>query len=260
MIIEDENGREWTTEELRDWDREPGEPEQREPLDLDWVRELIAKRNVVHADMKEQREAERLLLDQVLPELVGEVSDFREAEDVWADLPTRTEWAMTASANEPPGNNALWRISAEAAEQAYGRPGVPASSGAATSPSARPWPSATKRRFEAAVTALIVIAAIVTYLAIGLGYIAPRFVARDMENNLRDFERIATPERMRQWRREAAGFAIPIALIWPFYLTGRWLINRIVAASPLTTKELKLKNEELERRIADLERDTGIGP
>jgi hypothetical protein len=123
VIIEDENGREWTTDELRDGDREPGEPEQREPLDLDWVRELIAKRNVVHADVKEQRETERLLLDVVLPRLADEVSDFREAEEVWADLPTRDEWVVTASAAELPGDDTRWYGTAEDAEQAYGRPG-----------------------------------------------------------------------------------------------------------------------------------------
>ncbi|MGP4092970.1 hypothetical protein [Nonomuraea sp. KM90] len=36
MIIEDENGREWTTEELRDDYREPTEPDP-EPLDLDAI-------------------------------------------------------------------------------------------------------------------------------------------------------------------------------------------------------------------------------
>ncbi|MDX3111385.1 hypothetical protein [Nonomuraea angiospora] len=121
MIIEDENGREWTTEELRDDYREPTEPDPEPPLDLDEVEELIAQRDAEFVD--QQREAERRLLDEVLPRLLNEVDGHREAGEVWADLPTRTEWTVTASADEKPGDDALWQTSPEDAEQAHGRPG-----------------------------------------------------------------------------------------------------------------------------------------
>lgn len=102
-------------------DPEPLEPEDEPPLDLEEVKKLIDQRDAELVD--DQREAVRRLLDEVLPELIGEVSDFREAEEVWADLPTRTEWAMTASRDEAPGPEARWHASAENAEMRHGKGG-----------------------------------------------------------------------------------------------------------------------------------------
>lgn len=102
-------------------DPEPTEPEDEPLLDLDWVRQLIAQRDATFVD--QQREAERCLLDEVLPELIDELDDYRAAEEVWAELPTRTEWAMTASSDEPPGPTTRWHTSAESAETAHGKGG-----------------------------------------------------------------------------------------------------------------------------------------
>lgn len=102
-------------------DPEPPEPDPEPPLDLDMVRQLIIQRNAEFVD--DQREAARRLLDEVLPELIGEVSDHRAAEEVWAELPTRIEWAMTASSDEPPGPEIPWHISAESAEMRHGKGG-----------------------------------------------------------------------------------------------------------------------------------------
>lgn len=57
-----------------------------------------------------------------LLQLTTELRGYREAEEVWADLPTRTEWTM-APAKEQPGPASLWYATAEEAERAYGQRG-----------------------------------------------------------------------------------------------------------------------------------------
>ncbi|MEV1245128.1 hypothetical protein [Nonomuraea sp. NPDC049750] len=122
MIIEDENGREWTTDELRDWDREPTEPDPEPPLTLE---EIAAAYDayVAGGAGAEGKAAAALLLEEAVPQMMAKLGGYHEAEEVWAELPTRTEWTVTASADEPPGTEALWQISPEDAEQVHGRPG-----------------------------------------------------------------------------------------------------------------------------------------
>ncbi|MEU4578964.1 hypothetical protein [Nonomuraea sp. NPDC023979] len=110
------------------------------------------------------------------------------------------------------------------------------------------------------MTLFIVLAAVAGYLAIGLGYIAPRWAAREVENDIRQFGILAKdPGRIAEWRRDAAGFSVGIALVWPGYLVCRWLVDQIVHATPPSSHELKALNEQQARRIAELERELGIG-
>ena len=72
-----------------------------EPVDLEEVAELIAKRNVVHADVDEQRETERRLLDEVLPAMADELAEARERIAEWEALPTREEWVVAGGPSFP---------------------------------------------------------------------------------------------------------------------------------------------------------------
>jgi hypothetical protein len=116
--------------------REPEEPEPEPPLDLDAVAGLL--RAATHADPIPDyfgyfdpkrpdevitEDARRLLVEHVAPHMLTELSDFRAAEESWAELPTRTEWAMTASRDEPPGPETRWHTSAEHAEMQHGKGG-----------------------------------------------------------------------------------------------------------------------------------------
>jgi hypothetical protein len=109
-------------------------------------------------------------------------------------------------------------------------------------------------------TLVITLSCVVAYLAIGLVFIAPRWTARQVESDIRNFGLLADkPGKIEEWRRSAAGFSIAIACVWPFYLAWEWAIDRIVNASPPSTYELKLQNEQQAKRIADLEKELGIG-
>lgn len=122
MIIEDEDGREWTTEELRDDYREPTEPDPEPPLTLEEIGAAYDA-YVAGGASAEGKDAAALLLEEAVPQMITQLGDFRAAEEVWAELPTRTEWAMTASADEPPGPDTRWHTSPENAEQRHGKGG-----------------------------------------------------------------------------------------------------------------------------------------
>ncbi|MEU6709917.1 hypothetical protein ABZ897_00445 [Nonomuraea sp. NPDC046802] len=89
-------------------DREPMEPEPCEwypapkLVDLEEVEELIAKRDVVHADVDEQRETERRLLDEILPAMAAELKAARERIAEFEALEKREEWAVALGGSVPP--------------------------------------------------------------------------------------------------------------------------------------------------------------
>lgn len=119
MIIEDENGRDWTTEELRDDYREPTEPDP-EPLDLDAI-DAAYEASLPEWQPNTVGPNTANVLWTVL-QLTADLRGYREAEEVWAELPTRTEWTM-APAGEQPGPEARWYTSADEAERAYAQRG-----------------------------------------------------------------------------------------------------------------------------------------
>jgi hypothetical protein len=108
------------------------------------------------------------------------------------------------------------------------------------------------------MTLVIVLACVAAYLVVGFRYAAPRFVTRMVESDIRQWPSLAHDSTER-WRREAAGFAVVIGFVWPFYLGGVLLLNAIAKSAPLTDYELRRKSEQQARRIADLERQLGIG-
>lgn len=109
------------------------------------------------------------------------------------------------------------------------------------------------------ITLVIVLACVAGYLGIGFGYVAPRWAAREVENDIRNFKSLAgDPGRIDEWRRSAAGFAVVIALVWPLSLACRWLVDRIVDATPPSSRELEELAKQQAARIAELERELGI--
>lgn len=106
----------------------------------------------------------------------------------------------------------------------------------------------------------VVFGTLAAYLAYGFGYVAPRYVARQVAKNIERFPILADgPGQITSWRREAAVLSIPAALGWPLYLLGRALIDRIADTAPLTAHELKTLTDQQAKRIAELEAELGVG-
>ena len=61
------------------------------------------------------------IMFRAVPDLIAAMRDHREAEEAWAELDTRSEWAMTAG--DPPGPDARWYATAEEAEERHGKGG-----------------------------------------------------------------------------------------------------------------------------------------
>ena len=105
---------------------------------------------------------------------------------------------------------------------------------------------------------LIAIAGAAVWLGIGFGVVAPAWITSEVEENIRDFPHSARdPESVARWRREARGLCWGPALVWPLSivrLLGMWSASR----SELTDHELRARAAEMQRRIADLEREAGI--
>lgn len=111
------------------------------------------------------------------------------------------------------------------------------------------------------MTLLIVLVCVAAYLGIGFMWAAPRYVTIYVEDCVSRFAILVDdPGRLEEWRREGAAFAIAVAFVWPFYFAGRRLLRRIAAAAAPSSYELKIQNKQQAKRIADLERDLGIGP
>lgn len=110
------------------------------------------------------------------------------------------------------------------------------------------------------IVLLIVLACIVAYLAVGFVYVAPRWVAREVEKYYERYPGLAKdPRKVAKWRRDMAGLAWGAALVWPFHSAARTLNDWIARATPLTSEELKAMNTQQAKRIAELERELGIG-
>lgn len=116
---------------------------------------------------------------------------------------------------------------------------------------------------------LIVLACVVAYVAVGLKYAAPMYVTRavneriDMwSQDLLEWALKRDPDMIAKWRREETGCAFGVALVWPFYLAAlgaKWMASVAIQDAPLTSYELKLQNDQQAQRIAELERELGIG-
>lgn len=78
-------------------DREPGEPEQEPPLDLDEVETAYKL-----ADEAQIMGPHTQTAFAAVPELIAALREARQRIAEWEALPTREEWAGTVSRNEPP--------------------------------------------------------------------------------------------------------------------------------------------------------------
>ena len=94
---------------------------------------------------------------------------------------------------------------------------------------------------------------VAVYLAIGLCWVAPRYVTRAVANYIQWYP-LSAKERsqIEEWRREQAVISILIAAVWPFYFLGRFLIGWVTRAALPTSYELT-------QRIAELEEQLGMG-
>lgn len=96
MIVEDENGNDIDLNDLRDQEREPDEPTEPEPLDLDWIESVYTESNgTLDAN------ACQVMADTV-PGLVAEVKTLREELAYWRALPIRAEYATAVGGNTHP--------------------------------------------------------------------------------------------------------------------------------------------------------------
>ena len=106
---------------------------------------------------------------------------------------------------------------------------------------------------------MIALAVIAAYLFIGLYFIAPMSVRRQVQAHVQDFPSLSgTAEELASARREAAVFAIPLAFVWPFYLLGLLLMAGLGKRALLSDHELKILAKQQAQRIAELERELGI--
>ena len=88
----------WTLDELAE--REPGEPEQESPLDLDEVEGL--HRAYLSDGGEGAVLSAAVRLAELAPDLIAELREACQRIAAFEALPTREEWAGTVSRNEPP--------------------------------------------------------------------------------------------------------------------------------------------------------------
>lgn len=93
-LYESADERDWTLDELAE--REPDEPGQEPPLDLDEIEAMLRQTTGALSP------AGHNLLD-VAPLLVAELREARQRIAALEALPTRERWAATAGPDVPPG-------------------------------------------------------------------------------------------------------------------------------------------------------------
>jgi hypothetical protein len=112
------------------------------------------------------------------------------------------------------------------------------------------------------MTALVfvVIAAVcgAAYLVAGMRIAGRPYVTRQVQQRC-ERHWILAEDHVDEWRREAAFEALFVTAIWPLYLGVRSLISRVADGAPLSDYELRRQLAERDRRIAELERDLGVG-
>lgn len=105
----------------------------------------------------------------------------------------------------------------------------------------------------------VVLAVVTGYLWIGLHYVSPRWITREVDARIRRLPHTArTPGQVEEWRHEMAVLSVGIAFAWPLHLAGRVLVGWVAGKAPLTDYELKIKAEQQARRIGELERECEV--
>jgi hypothetical protein len=111
------------------------------------------------------------------------------------------------------------------------------------------------------IIAAAVTGCVVAYLVIGFRYAAPRYVTRQVADQIEEYPSLARdPKEVARWRHTAAVEAFGPALIWPLYLACLALkpAERIARRAPLTDLEARAEIRKRDERIAQLEREAGI--
>src|SRR5215469_11283951 len=107
---------------------------------------------------------------------------------------------------------------------------------------------------------LIALGTVAGYLFIAWGLVAPRLAARWLQASINRHPSLyKKADEIREERHEQAIFASLAALLWPGLLIGLLIVKRVAAAAPLTSQEAQAKMRDQENRIAELERELGIG-
>lgn len=110
------------------------------------------------------------------------------------------------------------------------------------------------------LTLAVVLAALAAYLWYGFTRVAPAYVTRKVAAQCAFLPTSAKdPAWVARERRDAAGDAIGLALVWPAYLAGRALTGSIADQAPFTDHELRQRLAERDRRIAELHRELNMG-
>lgn len=106
----------------------------------------------------------------------------------------------------------------------------------------------------------ILIAIVLAYLRLGTRLAGRPYIPRAVQEHCKRYPTLAKdPVQVEGWRRDAAFESLFVTLVWPAYLTVRLLISQAAAAAPLSEHELRRQLADRDRRIAELERELGVG-
>jgi hypothetical protein len=108
----------------------------------------------------------------------------------------------------------------------------------------------------------IALACVAAYLWVGWRYIGPRYVVRQVNARVLDWTGDGlevSAKRVADWRKQASGEAWGPAIVWPVCLLAWLLSGRLAIRAPLTDFEARQQAAAQAARIADLERQLGIG-
>ncbi|WP_433520072.1 hypothetical protein ACQP2T_63770 (plasmid) [Nonomuraea sp. CA-143628] len=110
-LYEPGDDRDWTLDELAE--REPGEPDQEPPLNLDQIEGALAayrrgqdpREGLDPVEASDADQAESFLLDEAVPQLLARLREALQRIAEWEALPTREEWTVTDDSSTPPTSN-----------------------------------------------------------------------------------------------------------------------------------------------------------
>jgi hypothetical protein len=104
---------------------------------------------------------------------------------------------------------------------------------------------------------LLAAVSVAAYIGIGFTWAAPAYIRREVQENIKRWPTLVSPQKIAEWRQDARWECFGPALIWPlmfFRFLPAWADRR----AGLTEYELEQRKQELQREIARLEREAGI--
>lgn len=112
---------------------------------------------------------------------------------------------------------------------------------------------------NALLIVLAILVGVAAYFAAGIRLAGRPYITREMDRHCSQYPNLNTPADLERWRRQAAGESLFVAAIWPLYFAFRAITGHMAASAPLCDHEARRKVEQQGRRIAELERELGIG-